>query len=87
MLDDLNSRPLASRDFSKYGGRTIAKKGDSCGMNQNVGYSGSSSCGLGFWPPGTAVCPYSRSQSVYFPLKPAPEVSSGLNEVNMISII
>jgi hypothetical protein len=53
----------------------------------NVGYSGSSSCGLGFWPPGTAVCPYSRSQSVYFPLKPAPEVSSGLNEVNKISII
>lgn len=84
LVDKLNSRPLASDEFSKCSGRTIAKSGQEYKFGDSFGFG--SSCGLGFWPPGTAVCPSATSAAVSFPLEPAPEVSRGRNDEDCCSI-
>jgi hypothetical protein len=79
VVSTLNSRPLAGSDFSS--GQTTAAVGRTYAFGSNIGYS-SGSCGLGYWPPGTAVCPYATSVSVSFSLKPATEVSAGKEDIS-----
>lgn len=76
VISSLNSRPTAATDFSGSGGLTTAVVGRSYPFGSNVGFT-SGSCGLGYWPSGTAVCPLASSTSLQFKLKPAPEISTG----------
>jgi len=76
IIATLNGRPRASIDFSGSSGHTTAIIGHYYSFGSDIGYV-SGTCGSGYWPDGTAVCPIATSASLTFPLKPAPEISVG----------
>lgn len=80
MVKALNARPTAWNDFGGYwsgnNGKTPLRPGQKIIFGGDVGYW-QDLCG-GFWPPGLANCPTPKFVTQSFPLKPAPETSSGL---------
>jgi hypothetical protein len=67
MISQLSSRPYKTPSL---------REGQRCKLGQDLGFD-SDSCGLGFWPYGNSICPYSSTAYIQFPLFPAPEISSG----------
>jgi hypothetical protein len=72
-ISTLNSRPDASSDFTN--GATTAVSGDFIVYGESLGYS-SSSCSMGYWPPGPD-CPAQYSGFYVYNLQPAPEANTG----------
>ena len=78
VVSTLNSRPRASTDF--VGGRTTAVAGQRYIFGSNIGYATTTSA-LGYWPPGVAVSPIPSTAQISFNLRPAPEISPGIDGV------
>ncbi|MEM7801498.1 MAG: hypothetical protein AAF633_20045, partial [Chloroflexota bacterium] len=74
LIDSLNSRPLASRDFAN--GETTLTLDDIVTFGSEIGYDPPMGCvspdeGYGYWPPGPE-CPAVQSKTQCFPLNPEP---------------
>ncbi len=72
IIDELNNRPLASRDFAL--GSTNLNVGDTIVFGQDIGYGATGdNCaetgGQGYWPPGPA-CPVVATEEGYFTTAP-----------------
>ena len=75
-ITTLNSRTNAATDFAA-GGKTTAVEGSYYVFGTNIGYK-TTSCSLGWWPPGP-VCPTVSVSSTTFPLMPLSETATTAN--------
>ncbi len=84
LIDSLNDRPLAARDFGT-GGTTLSL-GEVVAFGADVGYSPDFGCtddaGYGYWPPGPA-CPTDQAKDQCFPLEPEPHAEGELCETGI----
>ncbi len=84
LIDSLNDRPLAARDFGT-GGTTLSL-GDVVAFGGDVGYAPQFGCtddeGYGYWPPGPA-CPTDQAKEQCFPLDPEPHAEGELCETGI----
>lgn len=71
-VDQLNSRPKASSDFTN--GATTAAAGDAIVWGEDIGYSQANGCN-GYWPPGPA-CPTVDDIAMTFSYTPSDESST-----------
>ncbi len=83
LVTALNSRPKSSTDFIS--GATTAVVGSTVEFGTNIGYT-TSSCSLGYWPPGPS-CPSASNRTASFPLLPAWESSTGLCTVAIFFLV
>lgn len=89
LVNTLNARPLASRDFGA--GVTTTTAGQVVEFGENIGFNSSTSnCpdtgGDGYWPPGPE-CPTDMARSEYFAVTPSPaldECETGLGTTGLM---
>lgn len=77
-ITKLRNRPRFGDDFAS--SSLLVRAGQVSVFGSDIGFS-SSSCSNGFWPPIVSVCPYPKSTTISFPLRPKPEISSSMNEL------
>lgn len=85
-IDTLNNRPNAASDFRTPSGRTFVNVGDVVEFGEDIGYTRSPGCDLGYWPPGPE-CPSNQSVVNKIPTQPEPAsqtCNTGLNSIGVM---